>query len=197
MTVRDDTPHNLEEMLDRLEEHTVESERVSVETMLNTVGRRSFGPIILLAGLIPASPLSGIPGVPSFCGILVLLVSLQLVLGQKYFWMPNWVLRRSVARSDLVRALEFLRRPARWVDRLLHTRFEWLTNGTASYLIAWFCIFIGLLMPPLEVIPFANTISGVALSIFGLALISHDGLLVILGMAVTGVAFYMAITGLL
>lgn len=174
--------HNLEELLERLKQDTSEGDHVSIGAMLNAVGRRSFGPILLLSGIIPASPLSGIPGLPTFTAILVFIVIIQLLTGHQHFWLPEWVLRRQVPKQKFRKALNFLQTPARWIDRLLYPRLEFLTEGLAVYAIGFICAIIALIMPPLELIPFANTTTGIALAVFGLALISHDGLLVIVGL---------------
>ncbi|MEX1031728.1 MAG: exopolysaccharide biosynthesis protein [Cellvibrionaceae bacterium] len=174
--------HNLQELLDRLKTTVGEDNRVSIGGMLDAVGRRSFGPILLLCGLIPASPLSGIPGLPTFTAVLVFIVIVQLLTGHQHFWLPQWLLNRQVSRKKFIKALDFLHRPAAWIDRLIYPRAEYLTTGVAVYVIAFVCAIIALIMPPLELIPFANTTTGIALAIFGLALISHDGLLVILGL---------------
>ncbi|ABC29551.1 probable exopolysaccharide synthesis protein [Hahella chejuensis KCTC 2396] len=183
----DDKPHNLTQMLDRLEERSLSCERVSIETVLEVTGRRSFGPILLLAGLIPASPLSGVPGLPTLTALVVLPVIIQLLLGRRYFWQPSWVLRRSIDKDRFMQALNVLRKPALWVDRYVHPRLQVLTKGAAVYLVAIVCLGIIALMPPLELAPFANSLSGAALSLFGLALISHDGLLVLIGLILCGV----------
>lgn len=179
-----DELHNLEEMLERLKRDTRSGDRVSIHDMLEAVGRRSFGPILLLCGLIPASPLSGVPGLPTFTAVLVFIVTIQLLTGHQHFWLPQWLLCRQVPRDKFCKALDFLQTPARWIDRLLHPRLEYLTQGVAVYVVAFICAIIAIMMPPLELIPFANTTTGIALAIFGLALISHDGLLVLLGFVV-------------
>jgi hypothetical protein len=172
---------NLTQLLERLKHNIDPGDHVSVGTMLEAIGRRSFGPILLFCGLLPASPLSGIPGLPSVIALLVLIVIIQLLTGHHHFWLPEWLLRRTVPKDKFCKALDFLQKPAHWVDRLLHPRLEYLTEGPAVYIIALICAIIALIMPPLELVPFANTSSGIALSIFGLALISHDGLLALLG----------------
>lgn len=182
---------NLEQLLDRLKYKTCKGERVSVGAMLDAVGRRSFGPILLFCGLIPASPLSGIPGLPTVTAILVFTVIIQLLTGHHHFWLPEWLLRRKIPTKRFIKALDFLRKPARWIDRFIHPRLEMLTTGMAVYAVAVACAIIALLMPPLELVPFANTTTGIALSIFGLALISHDGFLVLLGYG-----FFFATLGL-
>ncbi|MCW8193928.1 exopolysaccharide biosynthesis protein [Proteobacteria bacterium 005FR1] len=188
--------HNLEEMLDRLKQRTEMGDRVSVGAMLDAVGRRSFGPVLLFAGLIPASPLSGIPGLPSTMAVIVLLVVGQMLTGHEHFWLPQWLLRRRVSRKSFCKALNFMRQPARWVDKLLYPRLCVLTTGPAVYVIAFLCGLIALSMPPLELIPFANTTTGIAISVFGLALISRDGLLVILGLVAFTGSVYLGISAL-
>lgn len=194
----DDTaPHNLEQLLERLKQNTSEGDRVSIGAMLDAVGRRSFGPILLLCGIIPASPLSGIPGLPTFTAILVLIVTVQLLTGHKHFWLPNWVLSRKVPRQKFSKALDFMQKPAAWIDRLLYPRLEYLTQGLAVYVIALICALLALIMPPLELVPFANSTTGIALAVFGLALISHDGLLVIVGLIAFAGSLLFAINAML
>lgn len=174
---------NLEKLLDRLGEAGEGCERVSLGAMLNAAGRRSFGPLLLVPGLIVLSPLSGVPGVSTTAAVVVLLIAGQLLLGRTYFWLPRSLLRRSAPQAKFERALRFLRPGAQLVDKLVRPRLIMLTHGAALYAIAAVCVVIAITMPPLEIVPFANTTSGAALTAFGLALIAHDGLFVLLGLA--------------
>lgn len=140
--------HTLGELLDRLEAagngtsgHSAagdgarecadkDKDAVTLGALIDEIGTRSFGPLLLLAGLVTVMPIVGdIPGVPTVMALLVLLVAGQLLLGREHFWLPRWVLDRRVRRDRLVRALGWLRRPARWVDRLLRPRLAWLVRG--------------------------------------------------------------------
>lgn len=180
----------LNALLDKLEDAGPDDagdRPVHLGELLDAVGRRSFGPILLLVGLIAFSPLSGIPGMPSMLGVTVILVAGQLVVGKKRFWVPGWVARRSISRGKLDRALKFLRRPARWVDNVLRERLAFLTRGIATYGIALLSLLIAATMPPLEIVPFAASTAGLALMAFGLALTAHDGV-----MALVAVAFTLA-----
>lgn len=188
---------NLETMLDRLGNGTDGHERISIGRMTEVVGRRSFGPLLLVAGLIALSPLSGIPGMPTMVAILVILIAAQLLCGRERFWLPNFLLRRSVSRERFQKALRFMRPPARFVDRFLRPRLTGLTHTIGSYGVAFFCILIALTMPPLEILPFAASTAGAALSAFGLSLIAHDGLLAIIALLFTAGTFGFAIYGLL
>lgn len=187
----------LEQLLDRLERAGQESERVPVSEMMEAVGRRSFGPLLLLAGLLTLSPVGDIPGVPTLIAMTVFLVSGQLLLGRERFWFPQWLLQRSVSRDKLGKGLRFLRKPARFVDRFLHARLCALTHGGGVRLLAAVCVLIALAMPPMEFVPFTATGAGAALTLFGLALVAHDGALALIGFALTATTGAFVLFGLL
>lgn len=65
-------------LLDQIEETTETDDQVSVDDILDLVGRRSFGPLLLLAGVITLLPIVGdIPGVPTLMATLVILIAVQ------------------------------------------------------------------------------------------------------------------------
>lgn len=159
---------------------------VTLDEILEAVGRRSFGPLLLLAGLVVLAPLVGdIPTVPTIMALLVLLVAVQLLLRRNEFWLPGWLLRRSVERGKIRKAVGWLRRPARWVDRILRPRLKALTGDAGAVGVALACILIALAMPPMEFIPFSANIAGVALAAFGLALVTRDGVVALVAFAFT------------
>jgi hypothetical protein len=161
-------------------------DRVTLEQMLDAVGRRSFGPLLLLAGLVVLAPLVGdIPTVPTMMAAVVMLVAVQLLLQREHFWLPDWLLRRSVEREKVRKAVAWLRRPAAWVDRVLRPRLTFLTGDRGSVVVALTCMLIALAMPPMELIPFSANGAGLALAGFGLALVTRDGLLALLAFVFT------------
>lgn len=177
---------SIEELLDCLLGADDDGGRTSVDDIVTAVGRRSFGPLLLLAGLITLAPLVGdIPGVPTLMAILVLLVAVQLLMGRDHFWLPGWLLNRSFARDKFDHGVNWMRKPARAVDRVLHPRLRFLTQGLGTMGIAVMCIVIALAMPPMEIVPFTANGAGLALTVFGLALIANDGLMAILGYIIT------------
>lgn len=162
-------------------------ETVSLDTILDSVGRRSFAPFLLVAGLVTLAPLVGdIPGVPTLMAMLVILSSGQLLVGREHIWLPAWLLERRVSRVRFVKATRWLQRPASWVDRLLRRRLVRLTRPPAHLPVALTCLLIALAMPPMEVVPFTANGAGLALTLFGLALLANDGLMALLGYTLTG-----------
>jgi hypothetical protein len=174
----------LQQLLDRLD-NAATGERVDVECMMNAVGRSSFGTLLVLGGLVTLSPLDIIPGIPTLIALVVLLVCAQLLAGRRRFWLPGWVLRRSVSAHRFRRALTWLHKPARFADRLVRPRLTALASDTAVNAIAVGCMVVALAMPVMEVVPFSANLAGIALTAFGLAVNAHDGLLALIAFAAT------------
>ncbi|MDT8387451.1 MAG: exopolysaccharide biosynthesis protein [Thiogranum sp.] len=176
----------LDQLLDRICAAAQDSERVSLGRIMETVGNRSFGPLLLLAGIILFSPLSGIPGMPTLMAGFVLLVSGQLLFGRRHFWLPGKLLKRSITQRRLLKAVKWLRPVARFVDRWIRSRMHLLVGRAGMYVIAAICCIMALGVPAMEVVPFSATTAGAALTAFGLALIARDGLLALIALALTG-----------
>lgn len=174
----------LQQLVERLDQ-AADCERVDVECMMEAVGRSSFGALLLLGGLVTLSPLDIIPGIPTIIAVAVFIVCVQLLAGRRRFWLPGWVLRRAIDRDRFRRALAWLRKPARFGDRLVKPRLTPLAGDAAVKVIAVGCIAVSLAMPVMEVVPFSANLAGIALTAFGLAVIAHDGLLALVAFAAT------------
>jgi hypothetical protein len=125
---------NLKQLLARVCAAPPEGSRVTLDSILRVVGRRSFGPLLLVAGLVMVLPIIGdIPGVPTAMGVFVLLTAGQLLFKREYIWLPQWLLNRSVERTKLSKAVGWLVPPARFIDGLLRRRMTVLTNQAAQY----------------------------------------------------------------
>lgn len=183
-------PRNMQQLLDRVQQAGEGREKVSVGMIVESVGRGSFGPLLLVAGLMLASPVSGIPGMPTTFAGLVLFVALQLLLRRQRFWLPQWLLKRSVTRDKFLKGLKYMRSPARFIDRGLRRRLTVIVCDGGQTVIAVVCVFIAAGTPLMEVVPFSATGAGVALAVFGLSIIADDGLLALAAHVVTATIFW-------
>lgn len=178
---------SLEGILDAVKQAEGTNGKVRLEEILECMGTRSYGPVILLAGLITLAPLIGdIPGVPTVMGILVFMTSVQMLLGQERILLPKWVKNHSIGRSKIDRAVEWLRKPARFVDRYTRARLSFLVRGPGFLIIALLCMAVSMVMPLLEFIPFSANGAGLALTAFGLALTTRDGLFGLIAFLIFG-----------
>jgi hypothetical protein len=188
---------SLEQLLDSMGA-AARGDQVSLDELMDMVGRRSFGSLLLLAGLLTLTPLIGdIPGVPTLLGAFVFLIAMQLLVGMEHFWLPRWLLERSIERSHLETAIRWIRPPARFIDRLLKSRYTAIVNGKTKYLIAVFCIGIALSMPVMEVVPFSANAAGIVLAAFGLSLISRDGLVALGAFLAAGATYVLVAWGIM
>lgn len=188
----DETIRNLTELLDRAEEAARGGGRTSVGDVLDRIGSRSFAPILLVSGIVMLAPVVGdIPGVPVMMGIVVILVAGQFVMRREHVWLPDWILRRSLDHAKVEKAVKWLRKPARVVDRWTRPRITWAVRHAGAYVIGVACILIAAATPVMELIPFSANFAGIAITAFGLALISQDG-----AIALVAIAFCLVAVGL-
>ena len=191
-----ETPTNLADLIERMTHADPHGEKVELGDILEAIGQRSFAPLLVVMGLLVVSPLSGIPGLPSTIGLMVVLISGQLILGGRRFWMPAWVRHRGISRRRYLRALELMRRPAAFVDRLLKPRLGFMVHKVGFSLILTICIVVALTMPVMEPVPFAASIAGLALVGFGLSLLAHDGLVALVSLAYTLTATWLVVAAI-
>ena len=179
---------SLQELLNRIQEISQKDENVTVGEIIEMVGDRSYGPMLLISGLLVLAPIIGdIPGVPTILGAIVFLFSIQLLFGKEHFWLPKFLLDRSISGKKMNKGIEWLQRPASWIDKLLKPRLRLLVKDTAVYIIAFMCLMIASVMPIMELVPFSANAAGAALTVFGLALIARDGLLLVIALLLTGI----------
>lgn len=166
--------HNLQSLLRSLAANTA-GERVSVGDLLNAVGRRSYGPVILLLGFIAISPLTLVPGANSLVAVIILIFAVQMVFGREYPWLPRRALTFSFPRKHLVSGLERLDKHAHTVDQLLRPRFVFLTRTPFVQPVALALVAAALVTIPLSFIPLGPVLPSLTVLLFGLAITARDG----------------------
>ncbi len=188
---------NLNQILDQMEDMADGEHKVSLEEVLDCIGERSFGPLLLLPGLAALTPLGVVPGLPTAVAVVVVLVAAQLLIGRKSFWLPEFLLKRTVKGDRFRKSMGTARKATGWVDRILRPeRLKPLTGKTASRIIAAVCCVTALAMPPLELVPFGVAAPASAVTAFGLGLTARDGLLVLIGLAMASVTIGLVVYAL-
>jgi hypothetical protein len=127
----------------------------------------------------------------------VAITSLQILVGRSYFWLPRFLLRRSISRRRLQTTLDFMLKPARVTDRVLDRRLDLFGLGLAVQGVALATLSIAAVMPLLEFIPFSANLAGLALCAFGASLIARDGLIALISLILTIAVFVVVIHWLL
>ena len=183
-----DHPHALGSLLDRLVELTGDG-RVHVSDLMTGLGQTSFIPLLVVPAMIILSPLSIVPTLPTICGLMIALISIQMLLGRSHLWLPQFILRRSVNGGQLHAALRWLRKPAGWIDQIVAHRLESLVSTPFSGLLVATCMLAGAAMPLLEILPFASSVLAAAICLIAIGLMVRDGVVALMGLGVMWLGF--------
>lgn len=180
----------LSEVVDELQGATEGSpDRLRLGTLIDALDARGYGPALAVLPLIESTPVGGVPGVPTLLALLIAGIAARLLLGYRHFWAPEWVRRREVQRHHVMRSLKWLKPVTLRIDAQLHERLRPLTGRTGQRAACIVILALCATVPPLEFVPFASSGPMLVISVFGLAILFRDGLVMLVGLtAATAVA---------
>lgn len=164
------------------------SERLTVGDIVAALGPRGFSLLFFILGLPNSLPMP--PPIALVSGFLMVFIALQIVVGRSVPWLPKAVLRNSLSRGDVARAVDKAMPWVKWIEKLAQPRLD-----VFSTVVAWRVLGIALLIVSLALVfalPVVGQIPlGIALCLIGLGLVERDGYLVLAGFGVgaIGVVF--------
>lgn len=174
---------SLSGVLDQMEHLSGGADRqITVEEIIDCLGKHSFASTILAFSLISTSPASGIPGVTAFVGFVVMFLVVQMIFGRNSLWLPGFIMRRDIAAKKLREGVKWLRRPVSFVDRFLHERTTFLLHRPWIYLPLIMVLSVTIFMPFMEIVPTSGSIASAMIAIFAAGYLMRDGRVVILSM---------------
>jgi hypothetical protein len=162
---------------------------LTFQEMLDRIGPRSFGAVLLIPALILVSPLSAIPLMPTLGGLVVVTIAVQAFFGRRHLWLPRVLANRKLSRSQLTRAVRFLRRPAAWLDKHSRRRMHLLTGAPLDRIAILSVILVAATWPFLELVPMFTSVSATGVALVAFALMVRDGIILISGYAILGGTF--------
>ena len=176
----------LSDIVGTLNDLAQEDDVVSIGRVIEKLGNRGYAPFLIVPAALEISPVGGLPGVPTLLAFIVVLVAGQMLLGRNHLWLPELLRRRSLGSSKLSGALQRIDPAINRMDRWFsHERLSSLTQSPATNVAAFACILLALTVPPLEFIPFASTAPMAAIALIGIALLVHDGWLMLAALTVS------------
>lgn len=161
---------------------------VSVKDMINTIGQRAFGPLLLVFGLIALSPVGAIPGASLVLGSLIILVAAQVLFGRNAPWFPSRLTRISVESQKVQASVDKLDPYLSRIDKFVRPRWRFMMAPPAPRIVALFCIVLATLMYPLAVVPWGVMAPALAIVVLSVGLTSHDGVVLAAGFIVATAA---------
>ena len=180
-------PERTSEMLRELAAD--EGERVTFREIFTGLRHRAFGFTLLIFALPCCLPMP--PGIPTVCGIAIVIIALNLIAARQRLWLPSVIADKSVARADLQRMVVHLVPYLERLERICRPRFAIVTEPVGKVLVGVVLLMLGAIM--ILPIPFlGNMPPGFAASVIAIGLTERDGLVVLIGMLVSVAAIALA-----
>ena len=158
-------------------------ERVSVRDLFAALGDRALAALLFVFAVPNAIPSP--PGLSTVLGIPLLFLSTQLLLGRKA-WLPEFIAKRSMARTDfevlMGRVLPWLER----AERLLRPRLSGLALPPMEYALGFICLMLAVIL--VLPIPLGNNPPAFAIALIALGILERDGLWVLAGLCVSALS---------
>jgi hypothetical protein len=167
-------------------------ERFSLGDLVAALGDRGYAILMLVLALpnltpIPLPVLSALFGLPLAC------IALQMAVGRPRPWLPQWALRRSIARADFARLVALSLPRLRRLERLMRPRWSSLSSRPAERFLGLVCLVLALLLA--LPIPFTNIALSIPLCLIALGILERDGAWILAGLAASlasgGLAFWL------
>ncbi|MCW5773378.1 MAG: exopolysaccharide biosynthesis protein [Rhodospirillaceae bacterium] len=145
------------------------TDRITVEWLLGALGEWSFAVVMLVLGLAAV-----VPGTSTVFGIVLAIVSLQMVFARERPVLPRFLRERQVSAQRLSRLVARLALVQRWIERTMRRRWRIRMSANGRKLGLAFFVLDALLMLP---IPFGQVAPGLAIACLALAVLEKDGAL--------------------
>lgn len=159
-----------------------EGDKVKFGKVVEALGSRGFGPLLLALSAFLVLPTGAIPGIPAVIGLALLLTMGQLIIGRKSPWVPDWLGNFKIKAETLRNSGEKAKPWARRLGRLLSPRLSFLAN---ERVIGAVSVISSLMVIGLGFVPLLPMVFGVNLMLLGMGLVARDGLVAMLGYLVS------------
>ncbi|WP_051987454.1 exopolysaccharide biosynthesis protein [Bosea sp. UNC402CLCol] len=164
-------------------------ERVEVGTIIAALQDRAYALLVVLLGLPNCLPMP--PPIPLVCGLVLAFVALQMLPGRKTPWLPQALLRRSIGKPDLNRAIERALPPLIWLERFSRPRLTMLGGPYAVPILGLVILILALGL--IVAAPFIGQIPlGLAVCLVGLGMVERDGVLIIAGAVIGAIGLALS-----
>lgn len=155
---------------------------VHLGDLLDAIGPRGFGPVLVLASGLIILPTGMIPLVPHVVAIVLGLVAIEMILGENVLRLPARVRHIRVPGAMIAGLLRRARQVSRPMSRVLRPRFVWLATSRLTLVItALLLAAVAAAKLAIGLIPGLPFLLAVPVCLIGLGLTARDGLAVALG----------------
>lgn len=161
-----------------------DAERVTLRWLVDQLGDRSFGLVMLLLALLGA-----MPGASAVVAPLLAILAVQMMLGHAGPAFPRRVAERSVRTEGLARTLGRAVPVLRAIEGFFHPRWP-MPFEAAKRVVGPVVLLLGLLL--LAPIPLSNVPPALAIALLAIAYLEEDGILLCIALAASALLLAIA-----
>lgn len=185
--MKDVTVERPSQILISLINEVKEMSEISMERLMEILGRRSFGIAIFILAIPNILFISVIPGLSVLFGIPMLLISIEMCLGLKTPWLPKRLLNKTIPSEKLISFITASLPYIQKSEKFLKPRFLFISSKSGERFVGLLFILLSItLMLP---IPFSNMILGLLISITALGIVTKDGVAICFGLLLSIIFF--------
>jgi hypothetical protein len=166
-----------------------DEERVTFGDVLLRLRHRALGFALLIFALPCCLPMP--PGVPTICGVAIVIIALNLITARQRLWLPKAIAGKSIARADLQRIADRVAPYLERLERICKPRLPIVTDTVGKILIGLVILVLGFIMI-LPIPLLGNMPPGFAASVIAIGMTERDGLIVLIGTLVSALAIAIA-----
>jgi hypothetical protein len=178
----DDDHWIISSLLDDLASLALSRDRLSVADIVETLGSRGFGPlIVLLAGLL-ILPVGMLPGLPAVVAVLLILIGGRMMTGEQRIWLPARLGRVTISGHLLAVSVARAQPAVLWLRPLLAPRLPFLIDSALmARMVALILMTTGAAILVGGIIPGIPFVLSLHVLVLGLAMSARDGLVAMVG----------------
>lgn len=173
-------PNSLSGLLDNLKSK-VNGDPVDVGELVKAFQYRGFGPLLLVPALLVIL-VGAIPGIPAVGGLVIALISIQIILGREHPWLPKKLRSFSVSGKKLRSGIRIVKPYAEKIDSFIRPRFKILITKFSKRCVAVVTFVLACLTVIIGFIPGLPILAMLPVLFFALGFSARDGLLIGLGL---------------
>ena len=175
----------LEEVLEGLQ-----GQDTTLGALLEKIGERGFGLLFLLLALPAALPLPA-PGYATPFGIIMAILSTQMLIGRKVPWLPGFLRRRTLSYSLISFSIRQGGRVLGLVEWLVRPRLSRLSRSRlflAAVALVMLMMALFMTLP----VPLTNTAPSFVIFVLAAGILEEDGLVLLAGLLLAPLAACIA-----
>lgn len=172
----------LSSLLDDLARLALSHDKISVADLIDALGSRGFGPLLVMLSGFMILPIGMVPGIPAVAGVLMVLIGGRMMTGETRLWVPARLGRVELTGHLLAVSVARAQPAALRLRPFLAPCLPFLIDSMVmSRVVALVLILTGAVIIVAGFIPGLPFVLSLHVLILGMALSARDGLAALVG----------------